>query len=792
MEDEPVGAGLERPRRARRCARPSSVSCSGDELVAAIELDADAGRGPAALGVEDVGRDRASRRIFAPGPDGPARSPPRRRARGGRRARPPRRRRRAGRRDAGPRGRGPATGSAAPRELEPVGAPDREVGALARLERADVVAPEHRGAAARAEPQRLAGGQRLRAAAPARDEQRLLDLEEEVAALVRGRAVDAEPDAHARVEQVAHGRDARAEPQVRRRAVRDADAVSRRSVATSASREVDAVRAPDVPVEPAERVEVLDRRAAVELAAVRLLLDGLGEVRVQPRARAGARARPTRSSARRVTENGEHGATAIWTQPSSCSAGEPLGRRRARRRASRRASPAAARRRDSPRSIEPREATMRTPSSRAARISASSSPLAPAREDVVVVEHRRAAGERELGEPGARRRVLGLLVDRRPRPGRASCSQREEVRLLRPRAREGLVEVVVRVDEAGRDDGAAEVDTLVRLGRRAAAGGLDEPVRRRAPSRPRARCPRRPSSRRARWRGAVLTTLSGTSSKRSTSTRPRSVIFRLGITESARNDSVRNGVAPVQPSAARRVVARAALRDHVGERRVREQAGDGKRALREHARRPRRRRCRRRARPARATAASMSSSVRRRRRRCCARRARPSTRARRAAGRSRGRTRGRRGPVARCRSITAIFARSRSGSATAKPSTTVGSLDERLGHDLVGDEPDRADRASVARSREVVARDRRDAHRLAHPLRHVGPDDLADRPARLEHELGLEALEVRQDEQVGLVAGRDRAEVRRAGATCAGLSVAQHERVLGRDAERDRLRAPSR
>ena len=41
-------------------------------------------------------------------------------------------------------------------QLEPVGAPDGDVGALARLERADVVAAEHPRAAARAEPQRLA------------------------------------------------------------------------------------------------------------------------------------------------------------------------------------------------------------------------------------------------------------------------------------------------------------------------------------------------------------------------------------------------------------------------------------------------------------------------------------------------------------------------------------------------------------------------------------------------------------------------------------------------------------
>jgi hypothetical protein len=45
--------------------------------------------------------------------------------------------------------------------------------------------------------------------------------------------------------------------------------------------EMDAVRAPDVAVEPAELLEVLDRPAAVQLAAVLILLDRLGEVCVQ-------------------------------------------------------------------------------------------------------------------------------------------------------------------------------------------------------------------------------------------------------------------------------------------------------------------------------------------------------------------------------------------------------------------------------------------------------------------------------------------------------------------------------
>jgi hypothetical protein len=135
-----------------------------------------------------------------------------------------------------------------------------------------------------------------RAVASARHEQRLLDLEEQVATLVRRRAVDAEADATAGVEQRPYGSDAGAEPQVRRRAVRDAGA-GRRELADVAVVEVDAVRAPHIAGEPAEPLEVLDRAAAVELPAVGLLLGRLGEVRVQRAARACAPARPTPSSA---------------------------------------------------------------------------------------------------------------------------------------------------------------------------------------------------------------------------------------------------------------------------------------------------------------------------------------------------------------------------------------------------------------------------------------------------------------------------------------------------------------
>jgi len=93
----------------------------------------------------------------------------------------------------------------------------------------------------------------------------------------------------------------------------------------------------------------------------------------------------------------------------------------------------------------------------------------------VVVEDGRAPCERELGQPGARRGVLGLGVDAAPE--RVERLQpREEVGLLRAGSRQGLVQVVVRVDEPRRDERAAEVLEVLREGRRALADLDDEAV----------------------------------------------------------------------------------------------------------------------------------------------------------------------------------------------------------------------------------------------------------------------------------------------------------------------------
>ena len=98
-----------------------------------------------------------------------------------------------------------------------------------------------------------------------------------------------------------------------------------------------------------------------------------------------------------------------------------------------------------------------------------------AREHVVVVEDGRAARQRELREPGPGGRVLGLGVDLRPH-GVQLAQPLEQRCLLRPGARQRLVQVVMGVDEPGRDDRSAEVDHLVRGRRRAPADSFDEAV----------------------------------------------------------------------------------------------------------------------------------------------------------------------------------------------------------------------------------------------------------------------------------------------------------------------------
>ena len=81
------------------------------------------------------------------------------------------------------------------------------------------------------------------------------------------------------------------------------------------------------------------------------------------------------------------------------------------------------------------------------------------------------------------------------------------------------------------------------------------------------------------------------------------------MTERPRNESVRNGVAPAPAERVCGVVARPALRDHLGERRSRTGARRSAAGTPRGCADPRRRRCRRRSRRAFSTATAMSESV---------------------------------------------------------------------------------------------------------------------------------------------------------------------------------------
>ena len=93
------------------------------------------------------------------------------------------------------------------------------------------------------------------------------------------------------------------------------------------------------------------------------------------------------------------------------------------------------------------------------------------------------------------------------------------------------------------------------------------------------------------------------------------------------------------------------------------------------------------------------------------------------------------------------------------PGVDRGVLDERVGHDLTRHDADHPGLPALPRNGEVPCGDVTHADGVLHPLGHLRPLDLAGGRATLEHGLGHEALEVREQEQVGLVAGRHRAEV---------------------------------
>ena len=144
-----------------------------------------------------------------------------------------------------------------PGVVEAVQAPQRDVGQLADLQRAElVVAAQAARALDGGQRQRAARGHRGRAAGQARVEQRLAQLDGQRARLVGRGAVDPEADGRAGAREVDHGRDARAQARVGARAVRHAGA--RRAEARDLlGAQVHAVREPHVVAQPAEVLEVL-------------------------------------------------------------------------------------------------------------------------------------------------------------------------------------------------------------------------------------------------------------------------------------------------------------------------------------------------------------------------------------------------------------------------------------------------------------------------------------------------------------------------------------------------------
>ena len=134
----------------------------------------------------------------------------------------------------------------------------------------------------------------------------------------------------------------------------------------------------------------------------------------------------------------------------------------------------------------------------------------------MVVEDGAAARERELREPGTGGGVLGLGVDPAP-DGIELLQPGEEIGLLRPRTGERLEQVMVRVDERRREDGAAEI--LGAFRRLAGADLRDEAIFDPDPAVGQLR-PRLVHRHDVGVCENGHSASSGTSSKRSTSTRP--------------------------------------------------------------------------------------------------------------------------------------------------------------------------------------------------------------------------------------------------------------------------------
>ena len=113
-------------------------------------------------------------------------------------------------------------------------------------------------------------------------------------------------------------------------------------------------------------------------------------------------------------------------------------------------------------------------------------------------------------------------------------------------------------------------------------------------------------------------------------------------------------------------------------------------------------------------------------------------------------------------------------------------VDERVGDDLAGHDPDHPSRAALPRDPEHLGPERADPHRVTHPVRHDRVRDLGDRPAALQDEVGDEAARGRAG-PTGRRGTRGRPRRSSRGGATGGVVRGADEGVLRRNAERHRL-----
>lgn len=337
-----------------------------------------------------------------------------------------------------------------------------EVGRHARRQRADVVAPQHARAAQRGDLQRLARAHGGRAVAHALQQQGLARLAQHVGAVVGGAAVHAQAHGHARIAHGAHGCDARGQAHVGAGAMRHARARAREQ-RNALGIELDAVGMPDIGTDPAQAFGVLRGGEAEFLAREGDVVVVLGQVGVQrhavrTRQHGGLAHQLARHRERRARRqhHAQHGvACAVVVLLDQAQAVAQDGFLFLHHRVGRQAALAAAQAHGAARRMKAHAHLLR-------RGDGVVQPSA-IRIQVQVVAGGGAARQHQLGHGG-----LGGDVDhlrREVRPQHVQVGQpREQLRILRGRhgAREALVHVVVRIDQARHHHAAAHVQHLGR------------------------------------------------------------------------------------------------------------------------------------------------------------------------------------------------------------------------------------------------------------------------------------------------------------------------------------------